>query len=288
MTRGKTIFITGASSGIGAACAVGLAERGYRVFAGVRKPADGESLERAGGGNISAVAIDVTDPAAIDSAVAILRAALDGEGLDALFNNAGIAVVAPLECVPLDELRRQLEVNVVGTVAVTQALLPLMRAARGRVITTGSIGGFIASPLLGPYNMSKYALEAFSDALRLEVAAQGIKVILLEPGTISTGMKDKCDGSAKTLRERGPAHYTELYEDLFDAMMSYGDMAWDRASDPHVVLDAVIDAIESPNPKARYLMGHSARLQSLLRRLPDKLRDRVILGALQRVAASSG
>jgi NAD(P)-dependent dehydrogenase (short-subunit alcohol dehydrogenase family) len=287
MTRSKTIFITGASSGIGATCAVGLAERGYRVFAGVRKPADGERLERAGGGNIGVAAIDVTDPASIDRAVATLRAALAGEGLDALFNNAGIAVVAPLECVPLDELRRQLEVNVVGTVAVTQAFLPLLRVARGRVITTGSIGGFIASPLLGPYNMSKYALEAFNDALRLEVEAQGIKVILLEPGTISTGMKDKCDGSAKALRERAPAHCAELYDQLFEAMMRYGDTAIDRASDPQVVLNAVIDAIESPHPKTRYLIGHSARLQSLLRRLPDKLRDRVVLGALRRMAASS-
>lgn len=288
MTRSKTIFITGASSGIGETCAVGLAERGYRVFAGVRKPADGERLERAGGSNISAVAIDVTDPAAIDGAVAALRAALDGEGLDALFNNAGISVVAPLECVPLDELRRQLEVNVVGTVAVTQALLPLLRAARGRVITTGSVGGFISFPLLGPYCMSKYALEAFNDALRLEVAAQGIEVILLEPGAISTRIKDKSDESAKALRERAPAHCAELYDQLFEGMLRYGDTTIDKASDPQVVLDAVIDAIESPNPKARYLIGHGARLRSLLRRLPDKLRDRVILADLRRMAASSG
>ncbi|HEY7923524.1 MAG TPA: SDR family oxidoreductase, partial [Vicinamibacteria bacterium] len=171
MTR--TALVTGASSGIGAACAARLVRSGWRVLAGVRRKGDApEGTEE--------VQLDVTDAAQI-------KAAADGvEELHALVNNAGIAIAMPLEFVPLDELRHQLEVNVVGQVAVTQAFLPVLRRARGRIVFVGSIAGRSALPFLGPYAASKHALEAIADSLRVELRPWGIHVAIVEPGSIRT------------------------------------------------------------------------------------------------------
>ena len=151
----KSVLVTGASSGIGLASALRLARAGWRVYGGVRTAADADELREQG---VEPVELDVTDPAQIASAAAAV-----GPELDGLVDNAGIAVAAPLELVPLDELRRQLEVNVVGQIAVLQALLPALRRVRGRVVLMGSIGGRSALPFLGPYAASKHALEAFAD-----------------------------------------------------------------------------------------------------------------------------
>lgn len=279
MTHGSSIFITGASTGIGAACAIGLAKRGYHVFAGIRKPEDGDRLKETGGDNLQPVAIDVTDQTAISKAAEIVRAALSGAPLHTLFNNAGVVVSGPLEFVTLDDMRRQLEVNVVGQLAVTQAFLPDIRAAKGRIITTGSVGGFVSTPFLGPYCMSKYALEAFNDALRLELIPQGIKVILLEPASIATEIWDKGTKARAGLRDHAPEGFMERYEQFFTGILKFAETAQKRASDPQVVLDAVIDAIESPKPKTRYIMGDGAGKQKFLRRLPDRWRDRLLLKA---------
>ena len=280
MTQRSSILITGASTGIGAACAIGLAKRGYRVFACVRKPDDGARLERAAGSGLEWVTMDVTDLAAIHSAAETVRAALNGDPLNTLFNNAGVLVVAPLELLDLDDLRYQLEVNVVGPLAVTQAFLPDIRAAKGRIITTGSIGGFGTTPLLGPYCMSKYAVEAFNDALRMELAPQGIKVILLEPASIATGIWDKSTKSTTALLDRAPKRRVERYEDFFTGMDEYAESAKQRASDPRVVLASLIDAIESPRPKSRYIMGEGAWLRRVLRHLPDYWYDSLVLKSL--------
>ena len=172
----RTVLVTGASSGIGEACAERLVRGGWRVVAGVRTPG-------AAPAGTEEVLLDVTDPDQI--AAAADRVGADADGL---VNNAGMAVAAPLELLPLDELRRQLEVNVVGQIAVTQALLPALRNARGRVVLIGSIGGRSALPFLGAYAASKFALEAVSDALRLELRPFGIEVSIVEPGTIATAI----------------------------------------------------------------------------------------------------
>ena len=169
----KTVLITGASTGIGAACATRFAAGGCRVFAGVRRAGDAPA-------GTEELILDVTDAGQIAAAAASV------DRLDGLVDNAGIAVVAPLEHLPLDALRHQLEVNVVGQLAVTQAFLPAIRAAKGRIVVVGSIAGKSALPFLGAYAMSKHALEGMVDSLRVELAADGIHVAIVEPGTIAT------------------------------------------------------------------------------------------------------
>src|SRR4051812_39464080 len=184
MSAPRAVVVTGASTGIGEAIARRM-DAGFRVFAGVRKEEDAERL-RAAGANIEPVLLDVTDQASIDAAAATVKAAVRDQGLAGLVNNAGIAVSAPLEFLPVDELRNQLEVNVVGQVAVTQAFLSDIRTAKGRIINIGSIGGKVAFPLAGAYAASKFAMEAITDSLRRELRPWGIEVSIVEPGGVKT------------------------------------------------------------------------------------------------------
>jgi NAD(P)-dependent dehydrogenase (short-subunit alcohol dehydrogenase family) len=280
MNEQRTILVTGASTGIGAGCAVGLAQRGYRVYAGIRKPEDGERLVAEAGDGLTPVILDVTRGETIEATRQTIEESVGEAGLYGLFNNAGVSVTGPVEYVPLDDLRWQLEVNVVGQIATTQAFLPLLRRARGRIITTGSVGGFVASPFLSPYAMSKYAMEAFSDALRMELKPQGIEVILLEPAAIRTEIWDKGKAAAEPYTENPPPGFVELYGDFLAGVQQFAAEGKEKGHPPQVVLDAVIDALESPKPKTRYVMGDGATLRKILRRLPDRLRDRVMLRAL--------
>lgn len=280
MNEKRSILITGASTGIGSGCATGLVERGYQVFAGVRKPEDGERLVAQAGSGLVPVHLDVTQSATIDAARKTLEETLGDRGLDGLFNNAGISVAGPIEFLSLDDLRWQLEVNVVGQVAVTQAFLPMLRKARGRIITTGSVGGFVASPFLSAYNMSKYAMEAFSDALRIELKPQGIEVILLEPAAIATEIWDKGSEAAEPYAANPPPGFMEHYGGFLGGIQKFAAEGKRRGHPPQVVLDAVIDALESSKPRTRYIMGDGANMRRVLRRLPDRLRDRVLLKAL--------
>lgn len=189
-SNGRTILVTGASTGIGRASAHALALAGFDVVAGIRSEAAARSVVEeapvAARGRITTLEVDVTDGAAIARAAARLEAGLGDRGLWGLFNNAGVAVSGPIECVDLGRLREQFEVNVFGQVAITQACLPLLRRARGRILLTGSIAGFGTVPGLGPYSMSKHAVEALADALRRELRPWGLHVSLLEPGSIAT------------------------------------------------------------------------------------------------------
>ncbi|MDX6665819.1 MAG: hypothetical protein QOG68_2025, partial [Solirubrobacteraceae bacterium] len=175
------VLVTGAARGIGRACALRLAADGWDVLAGVRRAEDGEELRAAGDGRIAPVALDIT---AADQ-VAALADALPAR-LDAVVNNAGVVVSGPVEAVPLDELRRQFEVNLIGQVAVTQAVLGRLRASRGRIVFISSLSGRVSTPLTGPYNASKFALEGLADALRMEVRPWGIRVVLVEPAQTDT------------------------------------------------------------------------------------------------------
>ena len=217
--------------------------------------------------------LDVTDAGAIEAAAAAV-----GERLDGLVDNAGIAIAAPLEHLPLDELRRQLEVNVVGQLAVTQAFLPALRAAKGRVVIVGSIAGTSALPFLGPYAISKFALEAMADALRLELAADGIHVSLIRPGTIATPIWSKPQPLADTLTEEAK----ERYGQRLDAMRKAAAARAARAAPVESVVRAVEHALTSRRPRTRYLVGRDARIRAAIERLPDRLRDRVVSRALLR------
>jgi NAD(P)-dependent dehydrogenase (short-subunit alcohol dehydrogenase family) len=267
----RSVLVTGASSGIGQACAVRLARAGWLVYGGIRTSADAVVLRRHG---VEPVELDVTDAALVAGAAETV-----GPELHGLVANAGIAVAAPLELVPLDELRRQLEVNVVGQVAVVQTLLPALRRARGRVVLMGSVGGRSALPFLGPYAASKHALEAFADVLRVELAPWGIAVSIVEPASVRTAIWTKGAEHADAMRDEVSAEARELYA---ARMQRFRQVALKRGPgiDPDVVAKAVEHALTAPRPKARYLVGRDAHLRAWIERLPTRLRDRVLATAL--------
>lgn len=267
----KSVLVTGASSGIGLASALRLARAGWRVYGGVRTAADADALRQHG---IEPVELDVTDATQIDAATAAV-----GPELDGLVDNAGIAVAAPLELVPLDELRRQLEVNVVAQIAVLQAVLPALRRARGRVVLMGSIGGRSALPFLGPYAASKHALEALADSLRVELRPFGIAVSIVEPGSIATPIWRKGAERAQELSADFEPERAALYA---PAVARFREVALARGLgvDPDVVAKAVEHAVSASRPKARYLVGRDAHLRAWIERLPTRLRDRVLAKAL--------
>lgn len=267
----KSVVVTGASSGIGRASALRLARAGWRVYGGVRTAGDADELRELG---IAPVELDVTDAAQIATVAAAV-----GPELDGVVDNAGIAIAAPLELVPLDELRHQLEVNVVGQVAVLQALLPALRRARGRVVLMGSIGGRSALPFLGPYAASKHALEALADSLRVELRPFGIAVSIVEPGSIATPIWRKGADRAQELSAGFEPERAALYA---PAVAHFREVALSRGLgvDPDVVAKAVEHALTASRPKARYLVGRDAHLRAWIERLPTRLRDRVLARAL--------
>jgi NAD(P)-dependent dehydrogenase (short-subunit alcohol dehydrogenase family) len=259
----RSALVTGASTGIGCACAERLARAGWHVYAGVRSRGDAPH-------GTTELILDVTD----DEAIA--RAAQRVEELHGLVNNAGIAVGGPLEYLPIAELRRQLEVNVLGQLAVTQAVLPKLRAGRGRIVFMGSIAGRSSLPFLGAYAISKFGLEAMADALRVEVAPWGMHVSIVEPGTIATPIWTKPQPVADAIDRDGLA----LYGARLDA---FRRAAADRAAHgipPDEVAKAVEHALASQRPRTRYLVGPDARRRALLQRLPDRLRDRILERAI--------
>jgi NAD(P)-dependent dehydrogenase (short-subunit alcohol dehydrogenase family) len=269
----RTVVVTGASSGIGEACAVRLAEAGWKVFGGVRTSAAAESLR---GRGVEPLELDVTDPAQIAAAAEAV-----GDELHGVVDNAGIAIAAPLELVPIEELRQQLEVNVVGQIAVTQALLPALRRSRGRVVLMGSIGGRSALPFLGPYAASKHALEAVADSLRVELRPFGIFVSIVEPASIATAIWQKGASRADDLRDRLDPRAAALYAEPIAAFRKVALMRGPGA-DPGDVAKAVEHALTANRPKARYLVGRDAHLRAWIERLPTRLRDRVLARALTR------
>ena len=270
----RFVVVTGASKGIGRAIALGLAQQGFHVFAGVRKAADGELLVTAAGANLTPLVIDVTDGAQVAAAAEIVSATVGDIGLAGLVNNAGVAVAGPLEFMPLDELRNQLEVNVVGQMGVTQALLPLLRVAKGRIINISSMGGRIAGPWTGPYHASKFALEALTDSLRQELAPWGIEVISIEPGAIATPIWETSLARAAQIASRFPAQAQELYGKQMAKRIAGAQKHINAGIAPERVAAVVATALTAPRPKTRYPVGPDAQLAiNLIARLPDRWRD---------------
>lgn len=276
-----SVVVTGASTGIGEACALRLDRRGFRVFAGVRRQADGDALRRQASKQLTPILIDVTDADSIASAVEAVASTLGEEvGLAGLVNNAGIGIAGPLEFLPIAELRKQFEVNVIGLVAVTQAFLPLLRQGQGRIINMGSIAGKSAAPFMGPYAASKFALEGLTDSLRMELLPWDIAVSLIEPGIVATPIWQKSLATADKVATMLPARAHELYE---PALAGMGNMVSNlRKTAPNngvpaeVVAKAVEHALTARRPKTRYLVGSAALLQMVLGMLPDRMRDRLI------------
>jgi NAD(P)-dependent dehydrogenase (short-subunit alcohol dehydrogenase family) len=272
-----TVLITGASTGIGRATALHLAHAGWTVLAGVRKLADGEALMVDGGVHVEPIVLDVTDPAQI--AAAVERVDEHGGRLDALVNNAGIGYGGPLELLPIEDLRHQLEVNVLGPVAVTQALLPALRRARGRIVLVSSIGGRVAMAFTAPYAASKHALEAIGDALRVELRSSHVQVALIEPGSVATPIWDKSRAQGDGLSV--PAELIDQYGHVPAAMDKVLRDTDRRGVSPEQVAKTIEQALTARRMKARYVIGRDARAMLIAKRLlPDHVFDRVARRAL--------
>ncbi|HXV68698.1 MAG TPA: SDR family NAD(P)-dependent oxidoreductase [Nitrospira sp.] len=280
--QGRAVVITGASTGIGAACALHLDRSGFQVFAGVRKLDDGTALRQRASERLIPLVLDVTDQDSIHKSQVMVSERVGKDGLFGLINNAGIAVVGPLEAVPISELRRQLEVNLIGQVAVIQAFLPLIRQARGRIVNMGSIAGRAALPLMGPYAASKFALEAVTDALRLEVQQWGIRVSIVEPGAIATPIWEKSGKEARDLEAATTAELRTLYGTVIAEVRKVVQQAAGRAIPSEIVAHAVEDALTASHPKTRYLVGADAKIRALMVKfLPDRVSDRLLTWVLK-------
>jgi NAD(P)-dependent dehydrogenase (short-subunit alcohol dehydrogenase family) len=266
-------LVTGASSGIGRACATHLAGLGFEVLAGVRNGSDAPP-------GIEPVRLDVTseqDIAAVAQRV--------GPSLDALVNNAGIAVNGPVEVLPVEQWRRQFEVNVLGQVAVTRALLPALLQARGRIVNMSSISGRFALPLVGPYAASKFALEAVSDCLRREVGPLGVHVACVEPGAIATPVWGKSRAEGERLVAEMPADARRRYDALITAIRRQAERMERDGLQPAAVAEVVGNAVTASRPRTRYVVGREARVRAVAARL---LPDRALDALVRRALATSG
>jgi NAD(P)-dependent dehydrogenase (short-subunit alcohol dehydrogenase family) len=277
MPNEPTVVVTGAARGIGAAVVRRLAGDGFRVIAGVRRADDADTLRGELGERVVPVLLDITDRDALAAAADLVRAEVGDRGLAGLVNNAGIAVAAPLEFLPTDDLRRQLEVNVVGQHAVTRALLPLLRRTRGRIVFVGSIGGRIAAPMTGSYHASKFALRALTDSLRLELSPWGMEVILVEPGAVATPIWETSIAAADRLAATLPAEVEELYGAAIESARATALRNSARGIPAERVAAVVARALTIRRPRTRYLVGPDARIAAVVAALPDRLRDRLVM-----------
>jgi len=276
----QAVLVTGASTGIGYATAAMLARSGFVVFAGCRKETDAQRMSGVHRG-IRPLIVDVRNADQIAEAARAVEAS--GIPLHGIVNNAGIAVAGPLEYLPVDELRRQFEVNVFGAIAVTQAFLPQLRAARGRIVFVSSVSGTLAPPYLGPYAASKFALEAIADSLRMELAAFGIAVSVVQPGNVKTPIWAKGRAAKDELVARLPTEAQHHYGAAIDALVRVTEREERSGIEADAVAEVILKALTAAKPKARYSVGSPAgwmrRIASLL---PETHRDRLIMKNFRR------
>lgn len=276
------VVITGASTGIGRATALHLDRLGHWVFAGVRQEADAESLRQSSSGRLSPIFLDVTAAGSIQAATALVASQVGETGLAGVVNNAGIGLGGPLEFFPIDELRRQFEINLMGQLAVIQAFLPLIRRGQGRIVLVGSISSRRASPMAGPYNASKFALEALADALRLELRPEKLHVALILPGAIATPIFDKVSAYGTDMITRLSEEGQQRYHTMIQAVGTALRQLEKHAIPPDNVAYAITHALTAVRPKTHYLVGLDARVQALMAwLLPPRLRDAIILRVLK-------
>jgi NAD(P)-dependent dehydrogenase (short-subunit alcohol dehydrogenase family) len=268
------VVVTGASTGIGAATARELAARGFHVLAGVRGKTDADVIRAA---NIEPVMLDITDQMAIEALARRIVDDPERRRLRALVNNAGMGVNAPLETYPLQEWRHLFEVNFFGHVAMMQRLLPSLIESGGTIVNISSIGGKVAMAAYGPYAASKFALEAASDALRREVGPLGVKVIVVEPGAVTTGMLERVDTAGQQIINDMTAAQRDRYSALMRAVISQAQASAPRGAPPEEVARVIVNAITSRRPQTRYTVGRSVALVvCLLRFMSDRMLDRLL------------
>jgi NAD(P)-dependent dehydrogenase (short-subunit alcohol dehydrogenase family) len=274
MEPNGAVLITGASTGIGEATALRLQQAGFRVFAGVRKPEDGDRLRAAGVTVIQP--LDVTKPEDVEAAVKTVEEALNGSPLRGIVNNAGIGIGGPLEALELDDFRHTIEVNTTSQLAVTKAFLPLLRKSKGRIVNMSSIGGRVAQPFAGPYIASKHAMEAVTDVLRVELLEWGIDVIAIEPGTIATPIWEKSAQEGEKVLAGLTPEQRDLYGKRLAKMTKVIESQNKRGAPPEKVAAAVQKALSASRPKTRYLVGDAVVLLNLKRILPMRWFDRLL------------
>ena len=291
MTERRNALVTGCSTGIGRATALMLLQRGWRVFATVRRSQDADALSQAAGDapELIPVLLDVTDAASVEQGCIQVREALAGETLHGLVQNAGVANIGPLEVIPLDFFARQLEVNLTGVLRVTQSLLPLMRQGKApqgsrRIVMISSINGQVGTPIGGAYCASKFALEGMSDTLRRELLLQGIDVVIVEPGAIETAIwetsKRRTEGMMPQL-ETHPA--MPLYRKFIDSMMARVKRIEKQAIPAERVAQVVSKSLERSRPAVRVRVGNDAIIGYMLQRiLPTRLFDKLIVRDMTR------
>jgi NAD(P)-dependent dehydrogenase (short-subunit alcohol dehydrogenase family) len=272
----RYVVVTGASSGIGRATAEHLAREGFGVFAGVRSLRDAQRLRDEGLETLSPLLIDVTDSASVERARAEVEAAVGERGLAGLVNNAGVSLAGPLEYIELDEIRDCFEVNVFGVLTVTRAFLPLLRRGGGRIVNMSSGIGRVAMPLVGPYCASKFALEALSDALSMELRRSGVGVSVIEPGFVATPLLDKGNEKIDRKRDSLPSEAPSYYRDALGKLRAQFDEAAENPTRPESVARVVGRALTVASPRKRYAVGVDATVLMLLGRvLPDRVKHRV-------------
>jgi NAD(P)-dependent dehydrogenase (short-subunit alcohol dehydrogenase family) len=279
-TKRGFVVVTGTSTGIGAATAVRLAEKGFHVFAGVRRKVDGEALQKQTSATLTPLIIDVTKGQTISAAAAAVTDVVGDRGLAGLVNNAGIAKPAPLEFQPMADFRTQLEVNLFGPVAMIQALLPLIRSGGGRIVNVGSIGGMLVLPLNGAYSASKFGMPAISDALRLELRQWNIHVSLIEVAPVKSAIFGKTYAELDALEQTVGTTGYRLYKKQIAAIRKAMQKAEADAEPASVTAKAVAHALTSDKPKTRYLVGHGGRQTALAAALPDRARDKALVREL--------
>ncbi len=273
----ELIVVTGASTGMGAATAKELARKGFHVLAGVRREADAQALR---GDGIEPHILDIT----VESHIAAIaeRVAGDPRPLRALINNAGIAINAPIETLPLAEWRQQFEVNLFGHVAMTQALLPALLSSSGTVVNISSVGGKVVLPTYGAYAGSKFALEAVSDALRREVAQFGVKVVVIEPGAVKTQMVERGLATADRLKAAMTPVQLERYGELAEQVAAQAESFTETGVSAEHAAKVIARAATSPHPRTRYTIGRDAAiLLRVAHVVSDRILDRIIRADLR-------
>jgi NAD(P)-dependent dehydrogenase (short-subunit alcohol dehydrogenase family) len=267
-----TVLVTGAARGIGKAIVEHLASTGWDVIAGVRSEQDAHAITKVDPQRVSAVILDITNA----DHIAKLADALP-RTLDAVVNNAGVAVGGPVETVSPDEWRNVLEVNVIGQFAVTRAVLPKLRESRGRVLFISSVNGRIATPMLGPYSASKFALEAACDALRVELSGWGVSVVLIEPAQTDTDMWRTAGDMVEQIEADMSPEDRDLYAKHIAGMRKFVPRARKMASPTSKVVGVVAEALTARRPRARYVVALLPKIQTVLvTNMPAALRDRLM------------
>jgi len=276
----KSALVTGASTGIGRATALHLDASGWRVFGGVRREEDATALREAGSERLEPLMLDVTDAGQIGAAAERITGTVGEGGLDGLVNNAGIAVPGPLETLPVDDFRRQVEVNLTAQVAVTQAMLPALRRAPGRIVFITSIGGLMAFPMFGAYHAAKFGLEAVGDVFRQELRPWDIRVSIVEPGSIATPIWERGQQEVDAIAERARDGHADLYGEAIEAYRDVALKTAARGIAPEKVATRIERALSARRPRARYLVGADARGQAFAAKvLPARLIDWLVARA---------